>query len=106
MARVLVVFREGPAQALRARDCLDLALAALAFDHTVRVLFTGEGAELLCGGDRELSANLRALAFHGAEAIGVDAEASVPGDPVLAAQPLDDAARRAWLAAADHVLAC
>jgi hypothetical protein len=106
MARVLVVFREGPAQALRARDCLDLALAAIAFDHEVRVLFTDAGAALLRGEDGALSANLRALAFHGAEAIGVDAALAVPGDPVLAAQPLDDATRTAWLAAADHVLGC
>lgn len=106
MAGVLVVFRNGPSDALRVRDCLDLALAALAFDHSVRVLFTGEGAELLRGEDRELSANLRALAFHGAEAIGVDVALAVPGAPVLAAQPLDAATRSAWLAAADHVLGC
>lgn len=106
MSRVVVVFRAGPAEALRARDCLDLALAAIAFDHSVRVLFTAGGAALLRGADSELSANLRALAFHGAEAIGVDAALAVPGDPVLAAEPLDDATRSAWLAAADHVLGC
>jgi predicted peroxiredoxin len=106
VARVLVVFRAGPAEPMRVRDCLDLALAAIAFDHSVRVLFTGAGAELLQGRDGELSANLRALAFHGAEAIGVDAAASVAGGPVLAAQPLDEAARSAWLATADHVLGC
>lgn len=106
MANVVVVFRHGPADAMRVRDCLDLALAAIAFDHPVRVVFTGAGAELLRGADRDLSANLRALAFHGAEAIAVDAALAVAGDPVLAAQPLDDATMRTWLAAADHVLEC
>jgi len=104
MARVLVLFRAGPAQADRVRDCLDLALAAIAFDHDVRVLFTGDGVALVRGDDAGLTANLRALAFHGASAIAVDAAFADGG--ALAAQPLDADAQRAWLAAADHVLAC
>jgi len=104
--RILVVFRKGPDEALRVRDCLDLALAAIAFDHTVRVLFTSAGAALLRGENRELTSNLRALAFHGVEAIGVDAALAVVGDSVFAAQPLDESAIREWHAGADHVLWC
>lgn len=103
--RILVVFREGPAQAVRVRDGIDLALAALAFDHELDVLFTGDGAALLRE-TGELGANLRALAFHGAHAIGVDAALAAPSSPVLDAQPLDAAAQRAWFACADHVFAC
>ena len=103
--RVLVVFREGPAQAARVRDGIDLALAALAFDHEVDVLFLGAGAELLRGADAELAANLRALPFHGTHAIGVDAALASDG-PVFAAQPLDADGQRAWFAAATHVFAC
>lgn len=106
MANVVVVFRVGPEDGMRVRDCLDLALAAIAFDHDVRVLFTGAGAELLRGADRDLSANLRALVFHGVEAIAVEASQAVAGDPVLAAIALDEAGIRAWLATADHVLEC
>jgi sulfur relay (sulfurtransferase) DsrF/TusC family protein len=90
VARVLVVFREGPDCEARVRDGLDLALAALGFDHEVAVLFTGRGAGLLhAGGD--LAANLRALAYHGA--------ALLEGD-------VDAAAQRACFARADHVFAC
>ncbi len=76
------MFRHGPTHAARVRDGLDLALAALAFDHEVGVLFTGEGEALLREGG-ELAANLRALEFHGATIVGSD-----------------------WLARADHVFAC
>lgn len=87
MARVLVVFREGSAHAGRVRDGIDLALAALAFDHEVRVLFTGAGTALLHE-EGELAANLRALSYHGATAVGADADVRVE------------------LANADHVFAC
>ncbi|HET7845564.1 MAG TPA: DsrE family protein [Xanthomonadales bacterium] len=87
MARVLVVFREGLAQESRVRDGIDLALAALAFDHEVTVLFTGAGAALP-GEGGELAANLRALAYHGATVLAADADAHDP------------------LAHADHVFAC
>lgn len=115
MPRIVLLFAQGPDAGGAARDGLDAGLAALAFDHDLRVLFDGAGVSLL----RPLHApgeglpdwrrGLRALPLHGAT-IGADGAALAlhgldGGALLLDAQALDPGTRRRWLAEADVVLA-
>jgi tRNA 2-thiouridine synthesizing protein C len=116
MARILVLFRHAALDRGRGRDGLDAALAALAFEHAVDVLFVGAGVSLLrdvaqgAPLQRDWTPGLRALPRHGVERLGVDAEAltSLGMDPrrlALPAQVLDAPGRARWMAEADVVLA-
>jgi tRNA 2-thiouridine synthesizing protein C len=117
MADILVRFAHGPHGSMRARDGLDAALAMLAWDHRVRVLFEADGVGLVVAGQDPATAGgkdwtraFRALALHGVDAIGIDADAlaerGLSARPLLVdAVALDAAARRAWTGAADVVLA-
>ncbi len=117
MARILVRFAHGPHGTSRARDGLDATLAMLAWDHCVRVLFEADGVGLIvasqdpaAAGAREWTRGFRALALHGVEAVGIDAEAlalrGLSARPLLVeGVALDAAARRAWTGGADVVLA-
>jgi tRNA 2-thiouridine synthesizing protein C len=118
MARVLVVFSQPPHGGTRAREGLDLALAAIAFDHEVSVYFCGEGIGLLRSGQDTRGALLkdwcrafRALPVHGlhragAASVDLNAQDVSPGALLLDVQSLvaDEAAR--WLAEADVVFSC
>ncbi len=115
MARVLVIFRHAPHGRVDARETLDVALAALAFDHAVSVYFCGAGVDCLRAeqapdaiGAPAIARNLRALAAHGAERIGVDAEALrarglSASDLQLPAIGLEGDTAAQWLADAEHV---
>lgn len=116
MARVLLLFSQGPDAGGAGREGLDAGLAALAFDHQLAVLFEGAGATLLravhAPGDGlpDWRRGLRTLPLHGASPIGVDAGALAAHGLDAAAllmpvETLDAAARRRWLAEADVVLA-
>jgi tRNA 2-thiouridine synthesizing protein C len=117
VAHVLIRFAHGPHGAARARDGLDAALAMLAWEHRVRVLFEADGVGLIVAvqdrtatGQRDWTRAFRALVLHGVDAIGIDAEALVARGLsacplMLDAVPLDAAARRAWTGEADVVLA-
>jgi tRNA 2-thiouridine synthesizing protein C len=117
MARILVRFAHGPHGTSRARDGLDATLAMLAWDHRVRVLFEADGVGLLVAGQDPAAAEgkdwtraFRALALHGVEAVGIDAEALASRGLsvcplMLDAVALDAVARRAWTGEADVVLA-
>jgi tRNA 2-thiouridine synthesizing protein C len=115
MARILLLFTQGPDAGGAAREGLDAGLAALAFDHELGVLFEGAGVALLRpphppgAGLPDWRRGLRTLPLHGAAAIGADAGAlrahALDRDALLLpAVPLDAAARRRWLADADVVL--
>ena len=115
--RVLVVFRHGPHGSARAREGLDAALAALAFEHRVDALFLGEGALALKRGHDTAAAGLKdfapgfaVLLHHGLErvvasgsallALGLSRDSlSVP------VQVLPDAALADFIAEHDAVLA-
>ena len=116
MAEILLIFRRGPHDGLRSREGLDAALAALAFDHPLSVLFDSAGATLLrpavdCA-DAGLSAwtmGLGALPLHGIRRCGVSEHAlAVHGlrdqSLLLDAQVLDRAAAASWIAQSDVVL--
>lgn len=117
MASILIRFAQGPHGSTRARDGLDAALAMLAWDHRVRVLFEADGVGLVVAGQDPAAAGgkdwtraFRALALHGVDAVGIDAEAlaarGLSARPlILDAVALDAAARRAWTGEADVVLA-
>lgn len=116
MSRILVLFRHAAHDRGRARDGLDAALAALAFEHAVDVLFVGAGVGLLRDAaqgsalQRDWTPGLRALPRHGVERVGADAEALAAhgldrGRLALPAQALDAPQRARWLAEADVVLA-
>lgn len=82
MALILVVFQSGPYGHLQAQEGLDVALAAIAFEHRVRVLFVGDGVDLLRRGQNPTligqkcyTAGFRSLALHGVQACGVEAQA-------------------------------
>lgn len=116
MARVLLVFSQGPDPGGASREGLDAGLAALAFDHRLAVLFEGPGVALLRpvhpAGDGlpDWRRGLRTLPLHGAAAVGVDADALAAHGMdaarlLLEATPLDAATRARWIAEADVVLA-
>lgn len=76
MRAVLLIFSSAPWRGGRARDGLDLALALLAFDHPVSVLFVEDGVQLLVPGQSpgrsglaEVARGLHALSHHGAKAM-------------------------------------
>lgn len=76
MSRILIVFASAAFQGGRARDGLDAALAAIAFDHEVGVLFIHNGVNLLASapepkpfGLPDLGRGLGALIHHGAQAL-------------------------------------
>ena len=113
MSRVLVVFQHGPYGCLRPREGLDFALAAVAYEHRVRVLFVGAGLELLRRGQdpQSIAQNpytqgFRALSLHGVEACGFDrqerqARGLRPEDLLIEGQDLDAAERQRWVRDAD-----
>jgi sulfur relay (sulfurtransferase) DsrF/TusC family protein len=77
---VLVVITA--AAGARARDGLDAALAALAFEHRLSLLLLGDGVSALAPdqrpaahGQADIGRGVAALAHHGAEAIAADAAA-------------------------------
>jgi tRNA 2-thiouridine synthesizing protein C len=116
MKRVLVLFRSAPHGTSRAREGLDAALAALAFDQPLRVLFAGDGLYAIAraqdgtaAGAKPTAPGFRALPHHGAERVGAlraDAEARGLGaaDLALDVEWLDAAQARRWLAESDVVL--
>ena len=78
MSRVLIVISSFPSA--RARSGIDAALAAIAFDHEVRLLLIADGIHLLntvaqglAHGIPELCKNLSAVLHHGAEELLVAA---------------------------------
>lgn len=117
VARVLVVFRSGPHGSYRARDGLEFALAALAFEHEVAVLALGDGAALLVPGQDpraigryEFSRQFLALRRHGLARCGVarsalDALGLAAPALLLAPEPLEPAAVAEWITAHDVVVA-
>jgi tRNA 2-thiouridine synthesizing protein C len=115
MANILVLFRHGAHDRGRARDGLDAALAALAFEHELDVLFVGDGVSLLRDAaqsaplQRDWTPGLRALPRHGARRLGADRDALAAhglerGPLALPVEVLDPATRARWMAQADVVL--
>jgi tRNA 2-thiouridine synthesizing protein C len=114
--RFLLVCRRPPYGAAFAREALDVALAAAAFEQRVALLFLGDGvlqllpaqeAEAL--GQKPLDKQLGALPLYDVEELYVDAEALQaraldPAELALPAQPLGAAAIAALLAEQDVVL--
>ena len=116
MSRVLLVF-SAPAQRLgRSRDGLDLALALLAFEHEVGVLFIGEGACLLAPGQDwagiglpETGRSLAALAHHGAVRVAASAACLAARgitDTEIAVERLDARELAEFVAGFAHVQRC
>lgn len=114
MAHLLVRFARAAQAGAAARDGIDLALAALAYEHHVSVLFEGDGVGLLAcaNATAELAwtRGFAALSLHGVARVGVDAEAlarrGLAERPLqLPAEALDAQARRAWIEEADAVFA-
>jgi len=73
---VLIIFASAPWRGGRTRDGLELALALLAFDHPLGVLFVEDGVQLLVPGQNpgpsglaEVVRGLHALPHHGAAAM-------------------------------------
>jgi tRNA 2-thiouridine synthesizing protein C len=110
MKKILLLFRHGPHGRAGGREGLELALAALAFDHQVDALFMGDGVLLLKHGQDTHQAHLkdyapgfRALLQHGLEravVIGEDlAQRGLqPSDLQLAAERMDAPAAARWIA--------
>ncbi|MGD9585160.1 MAG: DsrE family protein [Lysobacterales bacterium] len=80
MSRILVVFASSAQRGGRTRDGLELALALLAFEHEVGVLFIGDGVGMLVPdqawgelGLPESGRALAALAHHGAVRVAASA---------------------------------
>jgi tRNA 2-thiouridine synthesizing protein C len=116
MARVLVVFRQGPHGSVRAREGLEVALAALAFEHEVSVYFCGDGVALLRRGQhtdaalvKDFCRGFRALGLHGLRRAGVSADAMREHGLSRGGLLLDDAVAlnaaqaAAWMSEADAV---
>lgn len=79
MNSVLIVIASGLGAS--ARDGIDAALAAIAYEHRVSVLLIGDGVSLLapnqspdCHGLPDLARALAALVHHGVEAVAASAE--------------------------------
>jgi sulfur relay protein TusC/DsrF len=116
MARILVLVEADPYAGWRAAETLDQALAALAFEHEVSVLFLGMGAQCLVPGQhaevlalRDVASGFRALTAHGVHRIGADERAlrgAGLGDrvPSMAVERLDAAGCARWLREAEVVL--
>lgn len=116
MARVTVLFGDGPYGSARGLDALDATLAAIAFEHEVSALFIGAGVALLRTGQdpaalgaKRWTDALRALPVYGIARVGADAAALARhgldrGALLLAAEPLDDAAMARWIAESEVVL--
>ena len=117
MARLLFVFRHGPHGSERAREGLDAALAALAFDHRVDALVLGEGVLALKPGHDTAAAGMKdfapgfgALARHGLERAvasraALDALGLAPDGLALRLEVLADPALGDFIAEHDAVLA-
>lgn len=79
MSSVLIVIASGLGAS--ARDAIDAALAAIAYEHRVSVLLIGDGVSLLAPNqapDRhglpDLARGLAALLHHGAETLAASAQ--------------------------------
>ena len=117
MARLLFVFRHGPHGSARAREGLDAALAALAFDHGVDALFLGEGALSLkpghdtgAAGMKDFAPGFGALPRHGlhravASRAALDALGLAPEGLTLRVEVLSEPALGDFIAEHDAILA-
>jgi sulfur relay protein TusC/DsrF len=116
MAQILVVVDADPYAGWRATETLDLALAALAFEHEVSVLFVGSGVHCLVPAQRphdlalrDVASGFRALLAHGVTRVGA-AERALRDhglSSVALSMPvarLDDAGCAHWLREAEVVL--
>ncbi len=114
--RFLLVCRTAPYGAARAREALDMALAAAAFDQDVGLLFLGDGVwQLVRGqnpeaiGQKAFDKQLGSLPLYSIDRLYVDAQALderalAPEDLVLPTQPLSSAAIAVLLKEQDVVL--
>ena len=114
--RLLFVFRNGPHGSASAREGLEAALAALAFEHRVDALFLGEGVLVLKAGQDTVHAGVKdfapgfgALLHHGLERAVVSASGmqALGLEKAALTMPVDllpDAALADWIAEHDAVL--
>lgn len=113
MSRVLVMFTASAQHGGRTRDGIDLALALLAFDHQVGVLFIDDGVGMLVPdqatavlGLPDCSRALAALAHHGAFPVAASADCLVArgiGATAIEVERLETAALASFLAEFEHV---
>ncbi|KAF1068204.1 MAG: Intracellular sulfur oxidation protein DsrF [Pseudomonas citronellolis] len=113
---LLLISRQPPWAGPSAREALDIALAGGAFDLPIALLFLDDGVFQLATGQqpaalqqKDVQANLQALALFGVEDLFVDAHSLLTrglADTALAlpAQALDDAEVRALLQRYDLVI--
>ena len=112
MSRVLVIFASPPGSS--ARDGIDAALAALAYDHSVSVMLVGNGVCLVAPGQQpqlhgvpDLARGLAALIHHGVDEVLVSAAClRVRGIAVsgVAVRALESAELVALIAEHRHVI--
>lgn len=113
--RLLFVFRHGPHGSGSAREGLDAALAAIAFEHRVSALFLGDGVLVLKrdqdtadAGVKDYAQGFRALLHHGLERAVVSQAAIAalgitPGGMILPVEALAASALPDWIAEHDAV---
>ena len=116
MDRLVLLTRGAPYGGAGAREAIDTALAAAAFDLPVTVVFDGDGVWQLVTGqqpgaieEKNVGANLEALPMFDVEDLRVTRRALeerdlVAADLLLPVTLLDDDELRALLASADQVL--
>lgn len=114
--RYLIIFRHPPYGESFAREALDVALAAAAFDQPVALLFFGDGVTQLLNAqnshainEKSLEKQLSALPLYDINTIYVDAHALQQrgfslADLSLPAQPVGDSEINSLLASHDIVL--
>jgi tRNA 2-thiouridine synthesizing protein C len=115
--RLVLLTRRSPYGGAGAREAIDTALAAAAFDLPVTVVFDGDGVWQLVRGqapgaieEKSVGANLEALPMFEVEDVRVTRRALAArgidaSELVLPVEVIDDAAMAALLASADQVLA-